>query len=229
MRRSAHRRSAGPARTRRSGPPDEERWWDEADQVIVEKTLLTLRDLPKRWRPMPMVNNAEMLDPFADVPAADAVRRARSTRRLTALDEGVAFQGKDSRLVVLRVEMFADPDEEGHRETWRRDGPAVLTATYKARWAERAHVANWIDVRARRSADLPAPLDPRIDWLRVEDHTDPSRRGVVRVYEHLSLWAGRAHAVVTVRHLLDQQLDEVAAAVGATVLDRLEVSLLRPA
>jgi len=64
-------------------------------------------------------------------------------------------------------------------------------------------------------------VDPRADWLRVEDHTDPRRQGVVSVYEHVTLWAGRAHAVVTVRHLVDQDLDVVVASVAAVLLARL--------
>ena len=50
----------------------------------------------------------------------------------------------------------------------------------------------------------------------------PKRSGVVSLYEHLTLWCGRANAVVTVRHEHDQQVDFVAVEVAHRLLDRLE-------
>ena len=107
---------------RRTGPADEEPWWDPADQAFVESPLIRGRDFPKRWRPALMPNNVEVIDPFDGVSEADAVRRARQLRRITALDEGLAYRGRDGALAVLRAEMFADPDEAAHRAAWQSDG-----------------------------------------------------------------------------------------------------------
>ena len=122
----------------------------------------------------------------------------------------------------MRTEAFVDPVETAHRETWRSDGPAALTATYQARWAERDVRPNWIETTIRRPGELPAGVDARIDWLRVEDHTDPKREGVVRIYEHLTLWCGRPHAVITVRHEPDQHLEDMTLKVARALLGRLE-------
>ena len=92
-----------------------------------------------------MPNNVEVIDPFEGVSEADAVRRARQLRRITALDEGLAYRARDGALTVLRAEMFADPDETAHRAAWQSDGARVLTATYRTRWAEREVTPNFIE------------------------------------------------------------------------------------
>jgi hypothetical protein len=43
----------------------------------------------------------------------------------------------------------------------------------------------------------------------------------VMVYQHLSLWAGRGLAVVTVRHQLDTGVDDVAGWFGEALLFHL--------
>lgn len=208
---------------RRSGPPTEEQWWEPNDQAFVQQPMLSRHDFPKGWRPAMMLNNQEALDPYADVEAADAIRRARAARVLTGLDEGAAYRARNHLLLVLRTEAFLRADEAGHRDAWHGDGPAALTATYRARWAEREVTPNWIETTVRRPGELPANVDPRIDWLRVEDHTDPKREGSVQIYEHLTLWCGRAHAVVTVRHGPEQHLEDMAQTVAEQLLARLEL------
>ncbi len=206
---------------RRSGPAAEEPWWDLEDQAFIEQPLLRRRDFVKGWQPTIMINNAELIDPYegADAPA---IRAARSDRRLSALDEGVAYRAKHRLLLVLRTEMFADPDETRHRAAWQANAPSVLTSTYQARWAEREVAANWIETRVRPPTELPTEIDPRIDWLQVEDHTDPKRSGTVTLYEHVTLWCGRANAVVTVRHEHDQHVEPMTAEIGRRLLQRLE-------
>ena len=63
-------------------------------------------------------------------------------------------------------------------------------------------------------ADL---VEGSVDWFRVEDHTDPTGSGRVQCYEHLTVWAGRGHLVVTARHDLGADPAELAAAAVATV------------
>lgn len=168
-----------------------------------------------------MLNNLELIDPYEGADA-DQVRAARAARRLCALDEGVAYRTSQRRLLVMRTEVFVDPGEVAHRDAWRADGSTVLTSTYQARWAERDITPNWIETTTRPATDLPGPIDPRIDWFRVEDHTDPRREGVVTLYEHVTLWCGRANAVVTVRHALDQPVEQMTVQVADHVLSRLE-------
>jgi hypothetical protein len=220
----AGRRSRARADTtkrRRSGPPDEHRWWDPGDQAFIQQPLLSRHDFPKGWQPTTMLNNSEQLDPYegADAPR---IRAARAARVLSALDEGVAYRTRHGQLLVLRAEVFVDPAETAHRAAWQADGPAVLTSTYRARWAERDVVPNWIETTIAPMTARPAELDPRIDWLRVEDHTDPKGSGIVTIYEHLTLWCGRANAVITVRHEPDEPVREVAYDIGHTLLRRLE-------
>lgn len=205
---------------RRSGPVDEQRWWDPADQAFIQQPLVRSRDFPKGWRPTVMLNNAELLDPYEGA-EAPALRALRATRVLTALDEGVAYRASHRQLLVLRTEMFADPDETEHRGAWQTDGPRVLADTYRTRWAERDVAPNWIETTIRRPPDTPADIDPRIDWFRIEDHTDPRRTGTVTLYEHLTLWRGRANAVITVRHEPDYHVDAIALAIAHTLIDRL--------
>lgn len=237
-----HRRVSGRADARvpgrRSGPTGEGRWWDPADQELAERPLLGAGDFGPGWTDAAMPNNVERLDPLGDDPGSDAVRRTRTTRRLTALDEGRAWrQRTHGSLAVLRVEVFADLDEEGHRTAWRRYGEASLVATWRARWTERDRRPGWIEARWVDTAALPdlfaradrpatstdhgssRPPGEAIDWLRIEDHTDPRDESRVTVYEHFTIWAGRSHATFTVRHDLD--VDVHVAPVAATVLARL--------
>lgn len=194
------------------------------DQSFVQQPLLNRHDFPKGWRPTLMLNNQEVLDPYdgVEAEAAAAIRQARVARTLSALDEGVAYRARKPLLLVLRTEAFVDPDETAHRQAWRSEGPAALTATYQARWAERDMVPSWIETTLRRPGELPAGVDPRIDWFRVEDHTDPRRQGGVQIYEHLTLWCGRPHAVLTVRHEPDDHVEDMALKVARALLGRLE-------
>lgn len=210
-----------PTKRRRSGPADEAPWWDPGDQAFIQEPLLSRRDFPKGWQSTTMLNNQELLDPYEGA-EAPRIRAARAARVLSALDEGVAYRARHRQLLVLRAEVFVQPDETDHRAAWRADGPTALTSTYRARWAERDVAPNWIETTVRSVTDRPADVDPRIDWFRVEDHTDPKRAGIVTIYEHLTLWCGRAHAVMTMRHEPDQQLDGIALQIGHALLHRLE-------
>lgn len=217
---------------RRRGPAGEERWWDADDQVLAERVLLAAADLGRGWREVPMLNNAERLDPLGEDPASEAVRAERRRRRLTALDEGRAWRHRDQGLAVLRSEVFADADDAPHRACWQRSGEAALDATWRQRWRERDRTPGWIEARLVPPAERPDPLhafvdaEPQgvaaaVDWFRIEDHTDTSGDGAVTVYEHLTVWRGRCHAVLTVRHDLGLDLDDVTAAAAATIFVRL--------
>jgi hypothetical protein len=168
-----------------------------------------------------MPNNIEVIDPFEGLSEADAVRRARQLRRLTALDEGLAYRSHDGALAVVRAEMFAEPDDVGHRTAWQRDGAKVLTATYRARWAEREVTPNFIETTVVEPDELPMMDGSPLDWLRVEDHTNPRGKATVTMYEHLTLWSGRAHVTVTLRHDLGDLREELAGHVATMVLARL--------
>ncbi len=203
---------------RRTGPPGEVAWWDPSDQEVAERPLLGPGDLGRWWRAVPMVNNAERLEPLGDDPASLAVRAARGNRQRTALDEGRAWRrGRAGPLAVLRLEAFADADEGAHRAAWLAHGEAALDATWRARWVERERSPGWIEARWAESSGAGGghQVPDAIDWLRIEDHTDPSGAGAVAVYEHLTIWAGRWQATLTVRHGLDE---EVAVAPAATAL-----------
>jgi hypothetical protein len=167
-----------------------------------------------------MINNSELIDPYEGVDAS-AIRAAREHRQLSALDDGVAYRSSQRQLLVLRTEMFVDPDEVAHRAAWHAEGTRVLTDTYRARWADREVTPNWIETTVRRPGDLPVPMDPRIDWYQVEDHTDPRRLGTVTLYEHVTLWCGRANAVVTVRHEPDDHPEAMTADIAHKLLARL--------
>lgn len=168
-----------------------------------------------------MINNVEVLDPYEGVEAAADVVKARAARHRTALVEGDAWRGPRRQIVVLRVEAFADRDAGSaeHRAAWAGDGPACLVETWRQRWAERDVEPGWIE--ATRRGDVGADIDDRIDWFRIEDHTDLTDPTDVSVYQHLTLWAGRGVAVVTVRHLLDTSVDDAAHWFGDVVLARL--------
>lgn len=199
---------------------------------MAELPLFDRRDLGRDWAPAPMVNNRERLDPWAPDPASDPIRAARERRRLTGLDEGRAWRRRDGGgLAVVRTELYADPDDREHRDAWRAGAESALDATWRARWRERDQAPGWIEARWVREADRPGPLRAlgpgasgwagAVDWLRIEDHTDPTGQGRVTVYEHLTLWHGRAQVTLTLRHPLGLDLDPVAAAIAVTALDRL--------
>lgn len=236
---SASRGSSAAPRTasrRRSGPSEEEQWWDPVDQAIAERPIISRRTLGKRWLDVPMMNNTERLDPFGDDIDSSAVRYARAERTLTALDEGQAWRHRDARsLVVARVERFADGDESAHRAAWRQHGTASLDATWRQRWVERDHQPGWIEARWVDVGDRPGPLHAfagatfrgpaaAVDWIRVEDHTDPTGTGTVLVYEHLTLWAGRSHAVLVVRHELGTDVDDLVVRAVVTAVERMTAS-----
>jgi hypothetical protein len=174
-----------------------------------------------------MVNNVERDDPFAGVDAegAEAVRRARAARGLRALDEGRAWRRRrDGALVVLRLEAFADDPEaeRAHRAAWHEHGEATLDALWRHRWAERGRAPGWIEAAWRPPDEWPPALaaEPAaageralsdvVDWIVVEDHTEAAARESVACYQHLTVWAGRGHAIVVVRHDLGDDLDAIA-------------------
>lgn len=230
-----HRTRAGTGR--RSGPPDEQRWWDPAAQAIAEQPVLHRRQLGWDWLDASMVNNVERLDPFGHDAASEAIRAARVARVLRGLDEGRAWRRrKENTLLVARVEVFADADEAAHRHAWRDHAEAALDATWRLRWHERGRAPGWIETRWVRIDERPGALhafrahvDPpeparSVDWLRIEDHTGHRSSGTVAVYEHLTLWAGERHGVLTLRHDLDVDVTGVAAAAAVAVLERLHLS-----
>ncbi|MCU1351033.1 MAG: hypothetical protein JWM05_242, partial [Acidimicrobiales bacterium] len=148
----------------------------------------------------------------------------RAERRLTALDEGQAWRHGDGRLLVARAEVFDDPAEGAHRATWQADAAACLAAAWRARWDERDVTWGWIEARAHvedEATDGPAaqPVDPRVDWFEVEDHTDPAGQGGVTVYDHLTIWCGRMHIVLTGRHPFGVPIDALGW-IAADVADR---------
>lgn len=211
---------------RRSGPAGEERWWDPEDQAFAERPLLHHRDLGRGWIPVPMINNEERLDPWGDDPASVAVRAGRAERRLTALDEGAAWRRRsDGALLVARVEVYATDAVGPAREAWQAHGAACLDALWRARWREREREPGWIEARWRAEVDRPDALRPgspsagdaaaALDWFTIEDHTEAAATEVVTAYEHLTLWAGRAVLVLTLRH--GHASDADAAAVGAAL------------
>lgn len=219
----------GGAAPRRSGPPDEVPWWVPADQAAAEVALLERRSLGRRWLDVPMVNNAEQLDPFPDAPATRAVLDARAARVLTGLDEGRAWRrSKPTVLIVSRTEVFADADPgaaAAHRAAWEAEGPACLEATWRARWAERDHPGGWVEAR-RPEGGAPAwpsgnPDAADVDLIAVQDHTDPTGAGRVTTYAYLTIWAGRLLATLTVRHDLDDADDELLPLVVACAARRL--------
>lgn len=201
------RRAPLPPR-RRTGPADEEPWWDPADQAFAERPVFQAKVLGWGWQSVEIPNNDERLDPYLDdEPHSDALRTVRARRRLTALDEGWAWRHRDDRsLVVSRVEVFERADVDGaHRSAWREHGTGCLDAVWRARWRERGREPGWIEARW-----AVEPLGADVDRIVVEDQTGVHETGNVVEYQHLTVWSGRAVATVTIRH--DQAVD-----IGATV------------
>lgn len=219
-RRRTGRRPSGPVTDRRrSGPKGETRWWDPVDQAMVEEPLLRLGDLGRGWNDISMRNNTELLDPYGPGEAADQLRSARDLRVLTALDEGQAWRRRDGGvLLVARVEAFGDADSSAHRQTWQRDGARCLEDTWRERWRDREVVPGWIEAKLLDGAGTDTGDEDHIDWYRVEDHTGVT--GEVVVYQHLTVWAGRLLVVLTLRHDLGLDVDDVVAAAARTVGDR---------
>jgi hypothetical protein len=223
-------RPPGSAR-RRTGPADEEPWWDAADQAAIEQVLLRRRDLGKGWLPMPMVNNAERFDPLGTDPGSEAIRAAREQRHRTALDEGSAWRHRRSgSLAVLRLEVFASADDRAHRQAWVDHGAACLGALWRERWRERDVTPGWIEALwCHRPEPLGAlgPLADQLDWLTVEDQTGSDVGQPIMQYEHVTMWVDRAHAVVTVRHELGTDLDEAVVGAVRGVVGRLAAGVAK--
>jgi hypothetical protein len=225
------RRSRQTADHRRSGPPDEDRWWVDADQLFVEAPLLSVRDLGRGWQSVPMWNNAERLDPYGDDEHSAALRAERERRVLTALDEGSAWRRRSDRvLAVSRVETFADGDDRSHRAAWQAHATGCLDAVWRQRWRERDVDPGWIEARWKDDGDIDAvrPADDQgraalgqIDWVTVEDQTTTAATGTVERYQHLTIWCGRALATVTIRHDDVVDLDDVAMAAALAAYRRL--------
>src|SRR4051794_25343786 len=128
------RSSSGGGAHRRSGPAEEDPWWNPQDQAFAESNLLGRSDLRRGWIPASMVNNIEQLDPYVDDADSAVLCAIRAERRLTALDEGQAWRRRSGGiLAVLRVEVFADPDSTAHRDAWREHGARCLDAVWRQR------------------------------------------------------------------------------------------------
>lgn len=233
------RRRGRPA-GRRSGPPDEQPWWDPADQSVVEAvSRLDRRGLGKGWRSQSMVNNVERLDPLGPDGASGRIRAVRDARVLRALDEGQAWRHRDGRgLMVVRAEAYADPNSSAHRAVWAEHGEAALSATWRQGWSDRGRPPGWIEARALPASTVAVVWDraggqsavgpvgsAALDWWMVEDHTDLSGGHQVTVYEHVMVWAGRGLATVTVRHELGTDVEEPTARAAAQVLASLRSRL----
>lgn len=210
---------------RRSGPIDEHPWWDPTDQRAVEAVTVRPATFGRGWVDIVMTANAERLDPFEGVLEADGVRQARAHRGLTALDEGRTWRQRSvGSLAVLRLERFASADEVEHRQAWRGSATACLEAVWRARWIERDRPPGWIEARPWHPEEEsvgvrrePVTVADWCDWYRIEDHTDPGGTQAVTCYEHLTIWSGRSHAVLVVRHDLGVDVHEVAHRVGEAV------------
>lgn len=216
------RRSGGaPIRRRRSGPSQEDRWWDPADQEIVEADLLVARDLGRGWRPVAMPNNVERLDPHGSGTASRQMRVVRERRRLTALDEGRAWRRRATgALLVLRAEMFAG-DGSDHQHLWSQIGAEVLTETWRERWEARGREPGWIEARWESTTSPEGSRAGSVDRIRIEDHTGVGEE--VLVYHHVTVWSGRFHGVLVLRLPLGEE-DEVAVRGATDALIRAGIS-----
>ena len=220
-----------PPGQRRTGPADEEHWWDDGDQAFAEAPLLRTRDLGRMWQSVPMPNNAERLDPHGDDEHSAAVRAERERRVLTALDEGAAWrQRKERVLVVPRVEVFREVDDRAHRAAWQEHGTACLDAVWRQRWRERDVEPGWIEARWKddEALDAVVPADPearaalgQVDWIAVEDQTNTAATGTIDQYQHVTVWCGRGLVTVTVRHDDALDLDATTVRVALAAYRRL--------
>ncbi len=210
---------AGPHR--RGGPIGERQWWDPSDQAVVQEAVISAKTFGRGWMPVPMVANEERLDPYESIEGTEELRLVRNGRRLTALDEGSAWRQRSvGSLAVLRREVFGDPEEQRHRDCWQRQGDTMLTSVWQHRWLERDTPPGWIEARAKEEEITTRVLGgsaPSIDWFEIEDHTDPKGGGEVTSYQHLTIWAGRQHATLVVRHQLGIDLDVTLGAVGVAL------------
>jgi hypothetical protein len=198
--------------------PGEAPWWDPVDQGWAEDLALPRRSLGRGWLDVAMVNNAERADPLTGSAAA-AVLAARAAREVVALDEGRAWRRRrDGVLAVLRVEVYRSADDRDHRAAWRATGEPALEDTWRERWRERGRTPGWVEARWVPSPEVPSlgAVD-RVDWLRLEDHTEAAEHDAVMTYEHLVVWLGRAQATLTVRHLAGLDLDDVVASATAAL------------
>lgn len=202
---------------RRRGIEGEPCWWDPVDQAWAEDVSLPRKAFGRGWLEVPMINNAERLEPLAGADA-ELVLAARTARGLVALDEGRAWRRRrDAVLAVLRVEVYEDADETDHRAAWTATAEAALADTWRVRWRERDRQPGWVEATWVPPLDRPAGLGldeavgARVDWLRVQDHTEAFELDAVTVYEHLVVWLGRAQASLTIRHLDGLDLDDAVA------------------
>lgn len=174
---------------------------------------------------MPMLNNAERSDPLGSDASSAVIRAAREARHRTALDEGSAWRHRRSgSLAVLRVEVFASPDDGAHRAAWTEHGATCLGALWRERWRERDVTPGWIEALwCHRPAPLSAlgALADQVDWLTVEDQTGAAAGGTISHYEHVTMWVERAHAVLTVRHDLGTDLDDGVVGAVRALMGRL--------
>lgn len=180
--------------------------------------------LGRGWVDIEMTANVERLDPFDGVSQAEAVRSARLGRTLTALDEGRTWRQRTvGSLAVLRLERFASADESEHRRAWRDDATACLEAVWRVRWTERDRAPGWIEARPWLGegpvGDVATPdrVEDWCDWYRIEDHTDPGNSQTVTCYEHLTIWGGRSHAILVIRHDLGVDVDVVTRRMAQAV------------
>ena len=82
----------------------------------------------------------------------------------------------------------------------------------------------WIEATWHEHPATLLTAPEAVDWIVVEDHTDPSRGGRVSIYHHLTVWHGRAVATVTVRHELGLDLDEAVARAASSALAALHAA-----
>jgi hypothetical protein len=198
--------------------PGEAPWWDPVAQAWAEDLALTGRNLGRGWLDVAMVNNVERAEPLTGSSAA-AVLAARAAREVVALDEGRAWRRRrDGVLAVLRVEVYRSADDRAHRSAWQAAGEAALEETWRERWRERGRQPGWVEARWVARSELPehAGLE-RVDWLRLEDHTEAAEHDAVTAYEHVVVWSGRAQATLTIRHLAGLDLDDVVASATAAL------------
>lgn len=130
-------------------------------------------------------------------------------------------------------ERHADGLAARHRKLWRAHAEAALDATWRQRWEERELPAGWIEARWVEVGERPAALrasghagEPDavaglVDWVRIEDHTDPTGHRGVHLYEHLSIWADPTLVTLTARHPLEVDAADQVAEAAVLVAGRL--------